>query len=67
MSKKEDMNRQIRMSSNVLTGWGQVAAYLQVSIQTAQTYAVKKKLPVVHNGCVRALKTELDKWACKVK
>ena len=61
--KKIDITLEIRKSSNVLTGWGQIAAYLQCSINRAQFYHKKQGLPVRSNGVVRALKTDMDKWA----
>lgn len=47
----------------LLTTWGEIAAYLQVSVRTAQNWANGRGLPVQrYGGRVSARTAELDAW-----
>jgi phage terminase Nu1 subunit (DNA packaging protein) len=46
-----------------LTGWKSIADHFQVSVSTAQRWAVRRGMPVVRDGGTVSTQIEaLDKW-----
>ena len=52
------------MTTPVLRGWKEIAAYLKVSIKTAKSYR-KKKLPIGKLGGVVSNTSDIDQWLKK--